>query len=116
MYENTLGVNAQFGGESWSDWHGAYRDTVLLKYMSILAESLITRTGLRLNVNSIGWGYGLGDAYSYGYRPEYFDPSISGPVSREHEYSGTPYGSSVAFYPGPNNGATSIDSAPIEAP
>lgn len=114
-YENTLGVNAQFGGESWSDWHASYRDTVLLKYMSHLAESLLTRTGLRLNINSIGWGYGLGDAYSYGYRPEYFDPSISGPVSREHEYSGTPYGSSVAFYPGPNNGATSIDSATVAA-
>ncbi len=115
MYENTLGVNAQFGGESWSPWHAAYRDTVLLKYLGLLAESLLTRTGLRLNVNSIGWGYGLGDAYSYGYRPEYFDPSISGPVSREHEFSGTPYGSAIAFYPGPTNGATSIDSATAAA-
>ncbi|MDH3891781.1 MAG: hypothetical protein OEV49_11915 [candidate division Zixibacteria bacterium] len=115
MYENTLGVNAQFGGENWSSWHGAYRDTVLLKYMSLLADSMIARTGMKLNINSIGWGHGMGTEYAYGYRPEYFDPSISGPVSREHEYAGTPYMGSVCFYPGPNNGATSIDSASAAA-
>ena len=115
MYENLLGVNAQFGGAYWSDWHAAYRDTVLLKYMSILAESLLTRTGLRININSTSWGYGLGDDYSYGYRSEYFDPSISGPVSREHEYTGTPYRGGIAFYPGPNNASTSIDSAAVAA-
>ncbi len=115
MYENLLGVNSQFGGESWSDWHGYYRDTVLLKYMRLLAESLLTRTGLKININATGWGHGLGTDYSYGYRPQYFDPALSGPVSREHEYVGTPYRGNISFHPGPTNGATSIDSATVAA-
>ena len=115
MWEDDLGAGAQYGGESWSDWHAAYRDVVLLEGTKAVAERMESQLGMKLCINAIGWGHGLGTAYSYGYQPSYFDGSVAAPVSREHEFCGNAYHGDISFYPGPSNSVSTFDSATVAA-
>jgi len=113
MYEGGLGIDALYGCESQSDWHNDYRDTVLVKYLGMLGDSLVTRSSLDLCINGQGWGgYTLGSS-PYAYQPNYYDTTKIGDISREREFGGRSMNAGEFFYPGPTNAAAQIDSATV---
>jgi len=113
IYEAALGgPDAQYGGWTISAWQRAFRDTVLVKYMAILGDSLENRLGLKVCINALTWAYGDEDDYAAGLQWAYFDGSLVKPVHREYEFGVSPHDhNQQLLYPGPNNSATSINPA-----
>ncbi len=116
-HETSLGgPTAQYGNWTNSPWQTAYRDTVLLKYMSIIGDSLKNRLNLKVCINAMGWGYGLYTRHASGYNPEYFNPTLAKPVNREYEFGLSPHDHNQALlWPGPTNSASSIVTSTVAA-
>ncbi|MFH1688193.1 MAG: hypothetical protein ABIE70_11820 [bacterium] len=110
------GPSVQYGAWTISDWQQAFRDTVLIKYMAVLGDSLQNRLGLKVCINALAWAYGDKDSYAAGYQPEYFIGELVKPVHREFEFGLSPHDhNEQLLYPGPTNSATSIDPAVVAA-
>lgn len=117
IYETALGgPTAQYGAWTISEWQQAYKDTVLIKYTSILADSLRNRLGIDVCINALAWAYGDKDSYAAGYQPEYFDGNLVKPVHREYEFGLSPHDhNEQLLYPGPSNSASSINTSSVAA-
>ncbi len=117
IHEPALGgPTAQYGAWTISEWQQAFKDTVLIKYTSILADSLKNRLGIDVCINALAWAYGDKDSYAAGYQPEYFDGSLVKPVHREFEFGLSPHDhNQQLLYPGPTNSVSSINTATVAA-
>ena len=117
IYEAKLGgPTNQYGAWTISAWQQAYKDTVLIKYMAILGDSLKNRLNLKVCINALAWGYGDDESYACGYQPDYFMPNLVKPVNREFEFGLSPHDhNQQLLYPGPTNSATSINTATVAA-
>lgn len=115
IYEPSLGgPTAQYGAWTISEWQQNFKDTVLIKYTAILADSLKNRLGVDVCINALAWAYGDKDSYAAGYQPEYFNGSLVKPVHREYEFGLSPHDhNEQLLYPGPSNSASSIDIAAV---
>ena len=117
IHEASLGgPDAQYGAWTISDWQQDFKDTVLIKYMAILGDSLLSRAGLKVCINALTWAYGDKDSYAAGYQPEYFIGELVKPVHREYEFGLSPHDhNEQLLFPGPSNSASSIDPGVVAA-